>query len=107
MIYNAQLRSIVINARSLEDFATHMRRAMRHVREQAGFPIESHMRDGAMTPACHAELAMLNAARVIGVEFCTSRPGELDLRTEQERFGGPARDVEEVRRALLLKEKAT
>jgi hypothetical protein len=72
MKYHAPTQSFVIDTTALKEAAMCLRFALRNVRQQSGFPLEPHKRQGPMTPACHAERAL--------IDLGGTKPGQIDLR---------------------------
>lgn len=80
MKYHAPTKAFIVPVESLERVALALKYAIRHVREQAGLPLEPHRSDGPMGHPQFAEAAILDAARDIGIDLGASRYGLLDVR---------------------------
>lgn len=81
MKYHAPTKCFVVEPKALEGAVLSLRYAMRHIRQMGGFPLEPHKRDGAaMTPACHAEKALIDMAADLGIDLGGTRAGQVDLR---------------------------
>lgn len=87
MQFHAPTGKLVIEAEALKQAAYLMKYALKSVRELAGLPLDQYERDGAMlTPACFAEINILECAEVMGFDMGVSRQkfNLLDLRNIKE-----------------------
>lgn len=80
MHYHAQSKQFTVAVDELESCAHRMRFAIRKIRLMAGRPLEGAEVTGPMTDACHAEQAILDGCRAIGIDLGAERSGMLDLR---------------------------
>jgi len=53
---------------------------MRHIRLQAGLPLDRYRQEGGLTDADHAMKAILDAAKALGIEMEAEWGEQLDLR---------------------------
>ncbi|WP_409286869.1 hypothetical protein [Pseudomonas guariconensis] len=80
MLYHAPTKQFTVPVDQLEAFAANMRFAIKTIRQMGGKALEGGDSTVAMTKACHAEQAILDAARLIGVDLGAARSGHLDVR---------------------------
>ncbi|MFG0337714.1 hypothetical protein ACF8FF_07250 [Pseudomonas sp. zjy_13] len=80
MRYHAPSKQFTISLDQLQNHAATMRFAIRKIREIANLPLEGGDRPVQMTPACHAEQAILDSCMNIGIDLGATRAGKLDVR---------------------------
>ena len=80
MHYHAPSKQFTISVDKLQNHAAAMRFAIRKIREIANLPLEGDTRPVQMTPACHAEQAILDSCMIIGIDLGATRAGKLDVR---------------------------
>lgn len=79
MQYHAPSNQFTISLDQLQGHAGCMRFAIKMIRKSAGLPLQGGERQGPMSDACHAEQAILDACRLIGVDLGATRAGVLDV----------------------------
>jgi len=80
MKYHAPSNSFTVSVADIEYAALALRCAMRHIREASDLPLEPYKRDGALTPADHAQKMVIEAADRLGIDLGARWGNELDLR---------------------------
>lgn len=81
MIYHAPSKQFTVSLDSLQSSAACLRFAIKKVRQAAGLPLEGGERPVQMSDACHAEQAILDASRMLGIDLGAARAGQLDVRS--------------------------
>lgn len=79
MKYHAPTNSFVIGSDDLRRVASHLRYAIRQVREQAGLPLTHYRREGALEAPQFAEGALLEIAEMLDIDLGASQIGRLDV----------------------------
>ena len=80
MQYHAPSKQFTVSLDGLQGSASALRYAIKMIRKTAGFPLEGGERPLKMSDACHAEQAILEAARILGIDLGATRAGLLDVR---------------------------
>lgn len=80
MNYNANTKQLEIKLETLEIVSHELRYVLRCIRELADLPMDRYKRDGPLSRADHAQKAVLDAARIMGIDFGAKWGDELDLR---------------------------
>lgn len=80
MRYHAPSKQFTVSPSDLQSCAATLLFAIKKIRQVAGLPLEGGERQGAMTDACHAEQAVLDACQSIGIDLGAIRAGTLDVR---------------------------
>ncbi|QTT85348.1 hypothetical protein HUT29_30065 [Pseudomonas chlororaphis] len=80
MLYHAPSKQFTVPLDSLQSSAACLRFAIKMIRQTAGLPLEGGERPAQMSDACHAEQAILDAFRMLGIDLGATRAGLLDLR---------------------------
>lgn len=81
MIYHAPSNEFTVPLDSLKSGAASLRFAIKMIRQTAGLPLEGGERPVQMSDACHAEQAILDASRMLGIDLGAARAGQLDVRS--------------------------
>lgn len=79
LTYHAPTKQFTITPGTLDQVASHLRFAIKHIRLQAGLPLTSHAGAAAMDSPQHAEKALLDLASELGIDLGSTRPGRLDV----------------------------
>lgn len=80
MHYHAPTKRLTVPIENLESSAAAFRFAIKMIRKASGLPLEGDDRPLHMSDACHAEQAILNGAKLLGIDLGAVSPGELDVR---------------------------
>lgn len=80
MKYHAPTKQFVVAYDQFQSCAANMLFAIKMVRKAAGLPLEGGEPQATMSPACHAEQAILDACHCIGIDIGATRAGVLDVR---------------------------
>lgn len=80
MQYHAPTKGFVVEMDALAGAAFDLKWAIQQIRKQACLPFEPHKTEGAMGAPQHAEQAILDAARRLGIDLGAQRHGQLDVR---------------------------
>ena len=80
MQYHAPTGKFVVPQEGLKACADHMRYAIGQIRLAAGLPLAPYARDSALTPADHAQKAIIDAATAVGIDLGARWGNELDVR---------------------------
>lgn len=80
MKYNPKTKSIEITLDKIDHAAYLLKFAMRHIRLQAGLPLDRYKKDSGLDDADHAMKAILDAANTLGIEMEAEWGEQLDLR---------------------------
>jgi len=83
MRYHAPSKQFTVSLEGLQSSASSLRYAIKMIRKTAGLPLEGGERPIKMSDACHAEQAVLDAARTLGIDLGSTRAGQLDLRNAE------------------------
>lgn len=81
MQYHAPSKQFTVSLDSLTNSAACMRFAIKKIRQAAGLPLEGGERPVQMSDACHAEQAILDASRMLGIDLGATQAGQLDVRS--------------------------
>ncbi|CAD0266076.1 conserved hypothetical protein [Pseudomonas veronii] len=81
MQYHAPSKQFTVSLDSLQRSTACMRFAIKKIRQTACLPLEGGERPVQMTDACHAEQAVLDASRMLGIDLGAARAGQLDVRS--------------------------
>ena len=81
MQYHAPSKQFTVSLDNLQSSAGCMRVALKMIRLSAGLSLDGGERQGPMTSACHAEQAILDASRMLGIDLGATRAGLLDVRS--------------------------
>lgn len=82
-MYHAPSGKFVVEADALQNAAYLMKCALKSVRELAGLPLDQYVRgDVMLTPACFAQINILECAEIMGIDLGVPRQkfNLLDLR---------------------------
>lgn len=79
MHYHAPSKQFTISLENLQNSANILRFAIKMIRQSADLPLEGGDREGAMTNSCHAEQAILDASRMLGIDLGATRTGQLNV----------------------------
>lgn len=80
MRYHAPSKQFTVSPDQLQSCAANLLFAIKKIRQVAGLPLAGGERPAAMTEACHAEQAVIEAAHSIGIDLGATRAGVLDVR---------------------------
>lgn len=80
MHYHAPSKQFTVSHENLESSANILCFAIKMIRQSADLPLEGGEREGPMTSLCHAEQAILDAARMLGIDLGATRAGQLNVR---------------------------
>lgn len=80
MQYHAPSKQFTVSLDRLQSSAACMRFAIKKIRQTAGLPLEGGERLVQMSDACHAEQAVLDASRMLGIDLGATWAGQLDVR---------------------------
>jgi hypothetical protein len=80
MQYHAPTGKFVVAQDGLQACASGLRFAIKQIRLTAGLPLEPYARDSALTPADHAQKAIIDAAAAVGIDLGARWGSELDVR---------------------------
>jgi hypothetical protein len=80
MIYDALKDRFSLDQSNLRQAAGNFRYALKNVRKAAGLPLDKYQRDGALTPADHAQKGIIEGAKALGIDLGADWGNEIDLR---------------------------
>lgn len=82
MMFHAPTGRMVLPAEAITAGAGHLRWALKNVREAAGLPLDRYDRAGPLESADFAQIAIIEAAEVLGIDLGVRRTEfyKLDLR---------------------------
>jgi len=80
MIYDAPKDRFAFTHADLQRAAADFRNALQNVRKAANLPLDRYPRSGALTPADHAQKAIIDGAKALGIDLGAAWGNELDLR---------------------------
>jgi hypothetical protein len=93
MNYNANTKQLEIKLETLEIVSHELRYVLRCIRELADLPMDRYKRGGPLSRADHAQKAVLDAARIMGIDFGARWGDELDLREADDIDGQNAKGM--------------
>lgn len=79
MQYHAPTQQFTVPASTFHGISLHLRYAIQHIRRSAGLPLTPHKPDSPLGSAQFAEIALLEAAKEIGIDLGATAPGRLDV----------------------------
>ena len=80
MKFHAPTKKFVVATDDIEYVSLALLCAMKHIREASNLPLGPYKRDGALTPADHAQKMIIDAADRIGIDPGARWGNDLDLR---------------------------
>jgi hypothetical protein len=83
MMYHAPTGRLALPVEDLKRSSHHLLWALKNIREASGLPLDRYTREhGPLTPADFAQIAVIEAAEVLGIDLGVTRMRfyELDLR---------------------------
>ena len=80
MTYNARTKRLEVHQDTLENVSHQMIYALRCIRELAGLPMDRYKQDGPLQRADHAQRAIIDMARHLGIDLGAEWGCDLDLR---------------------------
>lgn len=98
--FNAQTQNLEIPLETLRRVSGELVYTLRSIREIAGKPMGKYKREGPLEPVDHAQRAVIDLAKAIGINLGADWGDQIDLRTKDEldtendeRSGGTSADV--------------
>jgi len=79
MNYSALHNQFIITPKELELFTLHIKYVMKSIRKELKYPIGKRKKVVGLEPIDHIEHGILNACKIIGVDFGTEWGEKLDL----------------------------
>ena len=80
MRYHAPSKQFTVSPDQLQSCAANLLFAIKKIRQASGLPLEVSERHSAMSEACHAEQAVLDAAQAIGIDLGATCAWAVDVR---------------------------
>ena len=80
MTYNARTKRLEVRQDTLEIVSHQMIYALRCIRELAGLPMDRYKQEGPLKRADHAQKAILDMAKHLGIDLGAQWGNDLDLR---------------------------
>ena len=79
MKYHAQSKRLVIDVKTLESAAIHLRYSLQKIREVANLPLTPYKQEGALTAADYAQKTLLDLAELLDIDMGARWGNDLDL----------------------------
>jgi len=79
MKYHAPTNKFTVSQDDLQRAAHSLRWAIKHIRIGSGLDPKGYKRSGPMDDPEFAESGILDAARALGIDLGSERPGEIDV----------------------------
>ncbi len=82
--FNAQTQNLEIPLETLKRVSGELTYTLRCIREIAGKPMGKYRREGPLEPDDHAQRAVIDLAKAIGINLGADWGDQIDLRTKEE-----------------------
>lgn len=82
--FNAHTKNLEIPIATLEKVSFELVYTLRSIREIAGKPMGKYKRPGPLEPSDHAQRAVLDIAKALGINMGATWGNEIDLRNPEE-----------------------
>lgn len=85
MTFNPKTKQFQLAPDKIEYAALRLMHAIKHIRLLAGLSLEPYQQQGQLTNADHAMKSIIDAAKLLGIDFGVDWGEELDVRSGEEK----------------------